>query len=140
MKKGLFLVLALVLLFSFTFGASADPKKKVFPSCEDEYSGFINVTNLTPGVVKFNCGWLNSELLGTITSYWVRVYNVSDSTSVYEQLVEFDEATTAPEAMNLRLVTELDGHSDYKIGFWVRCEGYGTGWYPIHSTLLLYEP
>ncbi len=75
MKKSLSFLLVLILVFSFALSADANPAKDNLPSYTDKNGVYyLAVTHLTPGLVRFDCGWHRSSPFDKALIYIVEVY------------------------------------------------------------------
>ena len=116
MKKSLSFLLALVLVFSFTLGAAANPVKDDLPSAIGNRNVYLTITHLTPGLVRFSCGWHMDNAFGYPLYYVVGVKNMSsnDNVLIHTGMAEADE-----KDLDLSFRQVLFPADDYGVTFYV---------------------
>lgn len=116
MKKSLSFVLALVLVFSFALGAAANPVKDGLPSFIGNRNIYLTVTHLTPGLVRFDCGWHMDQPFGSTLHYVAGLYNL---TSRKMEMTYSGSLGTDKQDLELSFQQVLFPADDYQVVFYV---------------------
>ena len=129
MKKSLFFLLALVMVFSFTLGAAANPVKDNLYSTIRSRNMYLTVTHLTPGLIRYSCGWdMDNDFVAQL-HYVTGLKNLRTSENI---LLAQGVMEGSERDLDLSFKQKLFPHDEYSIFFNVVYMS-ASGWSPVCS-------